>query len=260
MNYKKARHMNSRLIRRLIFSLTLALSFTAATPVIAHMGAEPSTDEDVAIAFFKTADTNPDFDRWAREGKSFKTVAPTRTDEFLFDEKQRLMRLWQKYDKVDPLIDISADVFIELKTTHDKDGNQLYWMYITFGTQDAVYFPYTYLDYKIAVIPQMIEAMMIQQIQKEQFDNMYAEFESKLNGEGSLSLQLKPIKAYIHQPYKIDGEDQWALLSDIATMSIKSHRTQAPYWIYSAQWYTSPMTGELRDLYKPPSSEGVSVP
>lgn len=252
--------MNSRTVRRLVFSLTIALFFAASTPATANMGAEPSTDEDVAIAFFKTADTNPDFDKWAREGKAFKTIAPARAADFLFDEKQRLMRLWQKYDKVDPLIDISANVLLELKTTHDKGGNQLYWMYITFGKDDAVYFPYTYLDYKIAVIPQMIETMMIQPIQKEQYDNMYTEFENKFSGEGNLSLQLKPIKAYIHQPYEIDGQDQWALLTDIATMSIKSHRTQAPFWIYSAQWYTSPMTGELRDLYKQPSANPLSGP
>ncbi len=248
--------MKSQIFRRPAFTLMLALFVVASLPAFAQMGVEPSTGEDVAIAFFKTAGTNPDFDKWAREGKAFKTVAPAKANDFLFDEKQRLMKLWRKYDNDDPIIDISANVYIDLKSTLNEDGEQLYWMYITFGNDSAIYFPFEYLEYKIAVIPQMIETLTIQQIQKEQFSLMYEEFKGKLSGEGNLSLQLKPIKAYIHQPYKIDGMDQWALLTDVATMSIKSHHTSAPFWTYSAQWYTSPVTEQLNDLYKLPSAQG----
>ena len=252
--------MNPPAFRRCLCLLAITFVVALSSSAFAQIGSEPSTEEDVAIAFFKTAGTNPDFDKWAREGKAYKTVAPARAADFLFDEKQRLMRVWRKYDTVDPIIDISSNVLIELKTTADEDGNQFYWMYLSFGKDSAVYFPFEYLEYKIAVIPQLIETMTIQQIQKEQFILMQEEFEGKASGEGKLSMQLKPVKAYIHQPYKIDGMDQWALLSDVATMSIKSHRTLAPYWNYSADWYMSPVTEELRDLYKPPDTDGMIAP
>lgn len=244
----------------LVFVLTLALFCAVAAPSFAQIGIEPSTNEDVAIAFFKTADTNPDFEKWARDGKGYKTIAPSQAADYLYDEKQRLMRLWKKYDGDNAMIDINTNVDIDLKTTADEDGNQFYWMYINFGKDSSVYFPFTYLEYKIAVIPQMIETMTIQKLQKEQFLLMQQEFDGKVRGQGSLSLQLKPVKAYIHQPYNIDGQDQWALLTDVATMSIKSHRTNAPYWNYSAQWYMSPVREELNDLYKPPASDGASIP
>jgi hypothetical protein len=253
MNYRIACYMIPRLIFFSIFLLFLATGQNAS----AQMRVEASSAEDVAIAFFKTANTNPDFELWAKSTQEFKTIAPARVNDYMFRETQRLMRLWQKYDTQEPIIDIKANVLLEVKATADKDGNQFYWMYISFGKDDAVYFPYKFQEYKIAVIPQMIETMMIQPLQKEQYEMIVQEFEGKATGNGTMYMQLKPVKAYIHQPYKIDNEDQWALLSDVATMSIKSVKTNTPYWTYSADWYTSPVTEELQDLYQTPS-QGVA--
>lgn len=244
--------------RCLFFFLCLALlSFTLGQNAHAQMRTKPSSGEDVAIAFFKTAGTNPDFERWAKGTKEYKTVAPARAKEYLHRERQRLMGAWQKYDRQEPILDIKVNVLLEVKTTIDKDGNEFYWIYISFGKDDAVYFPYEFQDYKIAVVPQMIETLMIQPLQKEQYTMILEEFENKAVGTGAMFMQLKPVKAYIHQPYKIDNEDQWVLLADIATMSIKSATSGKPYWAYSASWYTSPVTEELRDLFQTPS-QGIA--
>lgn len=242
--------MISRLLFPILFFLLLCLPLVAN----AQMKVKPSSEEEVAIAFFKTADTNPDFEKWARGSREFKSIASARVPEYLYDEKQRLMREWQKYDSQDPIIDVKSNVHLEIKAVQDQEGVDSYWMYISFGRDDAVYFPYEYQDYKIAVIPQMIETLMIQPLQKEQYLMMQEDMEGKRAGDAFIYLQLKPVKAYIHQPYKIDNKDQWALLCDIATMSIKSWRTDAPLWNYSADWYTSPVTKELKDLYQAPSA------
>jgi hypothetical protein len=250
--------MISRILCFALFSVALMLLACVGNPASAQMRGEPSNAEDIAIAFFKTAGTNPDFDKWAKGGKDYMTTAPARVPDFLYKEKQRLIQLWQKYDGTDPIIDIKADILVTLKTTADEDKNLFYWMYISFGKDDAVYFPYTYQDYKIAVIPQLIETLMIQQLQKEQYEMMLHEFGEKQEGSAVMYLQLKPVKAYIHQPYKIDGEEQWALLSDIATLSVKSYKTGSPFWNYSADWYMSPVTEELRDLYQAPAGSAPS--
>lgn len=242
------------MISRNLFACLLCLLLCVPADADAQMKVKPSSEEEVAIAFFKTADVNPDFEKWARGSREFKSIASARVPEFLYDEKQRLMREWQKYDSQDPIIDVKANVHLEIKNVQDQEGEDFYWMYISFGREDAVYFPYEYQDYKIAVIPQMIETLMIQPLQKEQYLMMMQEMENKRTGDASIYLQLKPVKAYIHQPYKIDNRDQWALLCDIATMSIKSWKTGAPMWNYSAEWYTSPVTQELKDLYQAPST------
>lgn len=245
------------MISRCLFLTFVLLSLAVATDARAQMREKPSSEEDVAIAFFKTAGTNPDFDLWAKGTQEYKTTAPARASEYLFREKQRLMRLWQKYDNQEPIIDVKAPVLLEVKTTTDEKGDESYWMYISFGKEEAAYFPYKFQEYQIAVIPQMIETLMIQPLQKEQYQMILREFENKAIGNGMMYMQLKPVKAYIHQPYKIDNKDQWALLADIATMSIKSMKSGTPYWTYSADWYTSPVTEELRDLFQTPS-QGVA--
>ena len=245
------------MISRLTFFCLTFFLLAMGQNANAQMRVEPSTAEDVAIAFFKTANTNPDFYLWAKGTQEYKTIAPSRANEYVFRETQRLMQVWQKYDKQEPIIDIKANVLLEIKATTDKDGNEFYWMYISLEQDDAVYFPYKFQEYKIAVIPQMIETLMIQPLQKEQYQMILGEFENKAVGNGKMYMQLKPVKAYIHQPYKIDNEDQWVLLSDIATISIKSVKTNAPYWTYSADWYTSPVTEELRDLFQTPS-QGIA--
>ncbi|HEU4838756.1 MAG TPA: hypothetical protein VFS88_05020 [Micavibrio sp.] len=242
------------MISRILFVSLLFLLLHAPTNAAAQMKVEPSDKEDVAIAFFKTAGINPDFEKWAKGSQEFKTIASARVPEFLYDEKQRLLREWKKYDAQDPIIDVKATIHLEIKTMQDQEGEESYWMYISFGRDDAVYFPYEYQEYKIAVIPQMIETLMIQPLQKEQYQMILQDMEGKRTGDAVIFLQLKPVKAYVHQPYKIDNQDQWALLTDIATMSVKSWKTGSPLWNYSADWYTSPVTQELKDLYQAPSA------
>ncbi len=216
-----------------------------------------STAEDVAIAFFHAAGSNPDFEKWAKAAPEFKRKSATRAPEFLYEEEQRLMKLWRDYDPARDLITIKASVDVELKAVQNKDGNEDYWMYITFKEGQATYFPFVYRIYKFAIIPQMIENLMMQQITKEQYDMMRADFiANSMMQRANLYVQLKPVKAYVNQPYTIDNVEQWALLADVVALTMRSQKTDAIFWNYGAKWYVSPVTKELRDLYKAPSSDG----
>lgn len=218
---------------------------------------DASTSEEVAIAFFKTADTNPDFDLWAKNTGEYKRRSATRAEEFLYDEKQRLMKEWKEYNPDEALLTVKANVNLELKAVADKNGNEHDWMYITFVDGHITYFPYVFQDYKIAVIPQKIESLMIQPITAEQYKMISTDFGNQQTGSALIHMSLKPTKAYIHQPYDIDGTQQWALLTDIVSMALTSSKTAAPYWNYGAAWYVSPKSKELRDLY---SGGSASMP
>lgn len=226
----------------------------------AQSGQEPSTAEDVAIAFFKTGDTAPDYDKWAKSTDEYGRTATTRVAEYLYKEKQRLMRRYTEYNPEEDFLNVRSNVEVELKAIEDKDGNITYWLYILPGAQQTVYFPYTFMDYKLAVIPQMFETLMIHQIQKEQLDIMRNDFEGSMRGAAYLYLQLKPVRSYIHQPYKIDGIDQWTLLTDIVSMALRSTKNNQPFWHYGASWYSSPVTEGLKDLYQPKQESDISIP
>lgn len=238
------------------FALFLTLSFGAFSgKANAQMQAEASTGEEVALAFFHTAKTNPDFELWAKSAKEYKRRSATRAKDFIYEESQRLMRAWRDYDPDRELITVNADVSIDLKTVLEKNGDQTYWMYISLDEKGVTYFPFKHMDYNIAVIPQMIENLMIQKITEEQFTIMQEDFKRLHDGAASLLLQLRPTKAYINQPYMIDNVEQWVLLSDIVSMTLRSAKDDAIFWNYGADWYVAPRTNELRDLYKVPTDE-----
>lgn len=251
------------------FYRTLRLSFFAfvligiqaiAAPVSSAPGGDEfATGEDVAIAFFKAGHTNPNFDLWAKNTRNYKVAPPARASEILFEEKQRLIKKWQAYDLEENVLDIGGKVNVELQKVLTKEGIEEYWMHLTFEEGDVTYFPYKFQDYEFAVIPQQIETLLIQKLQKEQYDLINGSIK---NGEGMayISLQLKPVKAYMQQPYKIDNKEQWALLCDIATMSLISPNNKQTLWNYGANWYVSPVTQELRDLYREPAKNTEATP
>lgn len=237
------------------FLMMLGMVVCAVQPAHSQVAA---TGEDVAIAFFKTGETNPDFDMWAKSSRDYRVAPPVRADEVLHTEKQRLMQKWRDYDTKESVLNITAMVSVELKTITNKDGSEQYWMYIVFPQGEVTYFPYKYLKYDLAVIPQQIESLMIQPLPKDQYMMIRTNLGDTTGANAYLSMQLKPTKAYLQQPYIIDNKEQWALMCDVATMSLLSYKTKQVMWTYSADWYVSPVTQQLRDLYQAPA--GAAVP
>ncbi len=240
--------ISNALFRLALFILTGQLLIS---PALAQIKSQTSTGEDIAIAFFKTAGTNPDFDLWAAGGAKYKNAPPASGGKTLGEEKQRLMRLWQDYDTDHDTLDVKSPVLVELKKTMDSKGDEQYWMYMEFAQGKATYFPYVYQEYKFAVIPQMIEKMSIQQLTRQQYELVQKSLGNK-GGTGDLFLQLKPVKAYIQQPYNIDNVEQWMFLCDIASLTLRTPKEGTLLWNYGADWYVAPETEELMDLYKKP--------
>lgn len=243
------------MISRSLAFLALLCLLCGARPAFAQVD-EAVQAEDVAIAFFKTGETAPDFDKWARNSKEYKVAAPAMAREIFFNEKQRLISKWRAFDPSDNMITVGGRIRVEVTVEVNKEGFEQHWMYLTFENHDVAYFPFKYLDYNIAVIPQQIETLLIQPLTKDQYELLRADMRGMPKGWAYLELQLRPVKSYIHQPYEIDGKEQWALLCDVATMSLVSQRTHSSMWNYGADWYVSPVTDQLRDLYQN-SGEGT---
>ncbi len=236
------------------FFRTLAFLVLIGSVLVFPKGANAQEDdtasaEDIAIAFFKTAKITPDFEKWARGSNGFKTVAPAMVPEFLDKEKQRLARRWKAYDEQEHVFNVRTSAQVELKVNADSKGKEQYWMYLSFMTGAATYFPYSFQDYNFAVIPQRMDQLMIQPLERLQYEAIFKNFGESAKGSGWLYMQMKPAKAYADKPYEIDGMEQWALMADIVTMSLLSTDGTA-LWNYGASWYVSPKTRELQDLYK----------
>jgi hypothetical protein len=237
----------------------LFLIFLGLSGAAMAQSAPLSTGEDVAFAFFKTGGQNPDFDLWAKKSKGYQNAAPALVNEYLAEEKQRLMRRWKDYNAAEDLLTIAAPVTLIVRKTQDANQAEQFSMDIAFDAGEITYFPYTHYDYNFALIPQNFEPLLRPALAPEQFRLIFAELGEKSIGPAQLFLQLQPVKAYINEPYKIDGVDQWAIICNVASLSLKSAKTGQALWDYTAPWYISPVKEKVQDLYTD-APNGVPTP
>lgn len=235
---------------RALLSL-LALFLLIAPPARAQ--SELSTSEDVVIAFFKTGGHPPNYTTMAKGSPQYRNIPPARLDEFIAKESQRLKQEYAKYNPQTDLISIRARVMVELHREILEDKSIHHSMTIFFGKDDSLFFPYAVGDYHIAVVPKKMDSSFKQNIEQ----NQYALIENALGstrGTVPLYIQLKPAKAYLDEPLMMSGEEQWALLADVAGLILTDSKG-GRLWTYAPDWYVSPMTKELRGIYSEKTEE-----
>jgi hypothetical protein len=236
--------------RVLLYSGIVVCTLFFSPPAKSQTEAEISSSEDVAIAFFRTAGANPDFGLWAKNHEEYKRQSETRAADFLFKEKQRLIKRWQDYEQDRDLITVHMTVNIALEQLPSEESENHYLMHMDFEQGSLTYFPFEYQDYKIAVIPQRLEKFLKQEITPAQYASMNEVVGKDSEGTVDAFIQMKPTKSYISQPYMIDNHEQWAMIADIVVLSLRAPSDQRILWNYGADWFVSPVTKELRDLYK----------
>lgn len=229
---------------------TIALTFLllALWPSGAQAQYALSDSEDVVIAFFKTAGTPPNYETLAKISKQYYLTPPARQDDFLSKEKARLQAAYNSFDPDRKLLTIRTSANITLYKVQGDEDTVTHGMTISFGKDDALFFPYEHGTYKIAVLPQKMGARFDQNLAPQQYDLIRQTFGDKDNGRAPLYVQLKPVKAYLDQPYRIGGTEQWALVADVAGLILTDSKGTR-LWTYAADWYVSPMTEQLRNMY-----------
>lgn len=236
---------------RLCFpALLLAALLTCAQGTRAQTGTEASSSRDVFLAFFKAGGTMPDFEKMIRERDDFRLVPRTRERTHIAEEKRKLLAEWQALDQNEDLLLVRVPVFVELARRTGVQEQAVHTLTFTFEQADNLYFPYEYMDYKIALMPQKAEDLMYQQISETE----YGVIRSGLGENGAergmahLWFRLKPVKSYLNQPYEIDNADQWVFLANIAGLSLTGEDGRN-LWNYTAPWYVSPVTDDLLTIY-----------
>lgn len=233
-----------------LLGLAIGISTIGLSCSVRAADIKMATGEDVAIAFFKTADTTPNFDGWVKNNPDYMVVPPDSVVAYIKKEKQRLLRRWKNYDASEDMLNIRVPIVANLESAPDEAGNQQYTLHLDFYDKDVTYFPYIFGEYKFAVMPLKLKTMFHQPLSKEQYDTIKRDLSR--DNAALLFLALKPVKAHTDQPYDIDGVEQWVLKTDIASMTLKTKNGRTDLWNYNAQWYIPPETGKVLDLYKHP--------
>ncbi len=233
--------------------LLLALSLTIhSLPAMAKSQVVAANGEDVALAFYKSADAKPNFEKWAMGSKAFKYQSVTEARSFIRKERQRLEQKWINLDRNGDLLTIRTTNPVDVIADMERDENdpEGYKLVILLDKTRKTFFPYTHMGDPYAVIPKNIESVLSHQIDRAQAEFILNDIKHNPAQGVVIDFGIKPSKAYTDKPHKIGKEDQWVLMGDVVSISISSKQTGKVLWDYGAQWYVSPKTQEVLDLHR----------
>lgn len=226
---------------------------------IAHAQKRPQflTDEDAAIAFYKTGGIVPNFERWIKQRDPYRHTQPTRRPDVFDAEMARLQQRYQAFYPRKTLIKVQTSVTVSLLQTQDDNQQPVYHIKSQFAlAPDANYFPYKFLGERIIIAPDKIDQAMQGTLTALEYQNAINTSQSSKDHRMIVTMVTK--KADLSKPYKIDGIDQWILVTDIISLEIWNKYGQL-IWQYTKPGYLSPNAEQINKLYdlKPQKSSGI---
>lgn len=248
---------NTRYQTNLAFRLIILMTayiFFISSAAFAQNDRDFSTAQDVAIAFYKTGDTVPNFKNWVEETEPYKTTPLAKRPQVMETELTKLQKAYQAFSPTKDYLLLRTYVSLKPKMVEPVPSEDLsqenmepsYSMDITFSNApEALYFPYDFIGQRIAVMPYELDSFMSQDLSKEEHDFI----QSKLTGQNLMVVRLKCRESDLSLPHKIDGIHQWVFKTEIASMEIWNNKGLL-LWEYTAPWYITPTVLELKDLYE----------
>ena len=207
-----------------------------------------SSTEDVAIAFYKTGNVVPNFESWIKARPPYNETPWARREMMMEQEKSRLQLAYKNFNPEEDFLVVRTSVGLDPQEHTDEKGVKTYTLPITFTeAPEALYFPYDFMNERIVIVPHKLDIIMNGNISSNQYELVKEAV--RVSAKNTMIVRLKPIKADLSKPYKIDGMDQWALTAEVVSMEVWSQQGRL-LWEYTAPWYVSPNTKKLNNLFE----------
>lgn len=235
--------------------LTLALIVTTGTtPVLASslppttapsnivpydkqlVSRKPSTNDEVGIAFLKSAGIMPDFKKAVESSSAFKAMDPAGQQNYLALQQNKLNTAYLAFTPK------KSDLIVRMKVNasfrRETDGTAT--LRIKPPTDGQIYFPFFFANYPIALLVNGIETFQNVVLTKEEGDIVYSRL--ALNGTATLLLQLYPTAADATAPMLLDNVSQYPLLTDIGYIGLLNQDAEQ-IWAWKNEKYNPSKLG-----------------
>jgi hypothetical protein len=240
------------MVTRFSCPLILFLGMVFLSSPAAAQRLEFSTSQDVALAFYKTADITPNFERWVAETEPYNLTPLGRRPQVMEEETAKLFNEYNAFDPDEDFLTIRTFVTLSPVSGTDDNGTPFYRLDLVYpDAPEIVYFPYEFRDQHFAVMPYNTESVMSSPIART--EHTFLKENTHPARPYLFALRLKPVQAMTDAPYKLDEHEQWVLKTNVASAEIWSD-TGVLLWEYSAPWYVAPQVKELNNLYVDPDN------
>jgi hypothetical protein len=191
-----------------------------------------STNDDVGIAFLKTASNFPDFGKIVEKSEAYIKLDPLAQSDFKAKMVESLQGKYLSFQpgKSDLIIRLKVDILFG----RDPDGKGKI-SFRTFKT-DPIYFPFFFADYPIALIINDFE--MFREIHLDKLEAELVYNRLSLDGFATMLLQVHPIAADDKTPIDLDGIPQYPLLAEIGYIGLLNNSAEQ-IWAWENTKYDS---------------------
>jgi hypothetical protein len=186
-----------------------------------------SSAEEIAIAFYHTANIVPNFRHWIWHRDPYKRSPAAHRSRVFDEEMLRLQTAYQTFNKRRDLLMLRFPV--DIKPRQEKDA---YYLGMTLkGLDQAHYLSYRFMEEQIAVFPFGMDVVMDSRIDKRLYDRLVAMDQERAQPVLLAAMEAKQANA--DRPYNIDGLQQWVFKTKIETMTLYTQEGDV-LWEYTA--------------------------
>ncbi len=227
----------------ILCALILVLPITAQ----AQKSQRAATSEQVALAFYRMGNAVPNWENWIKSTAPYNLTPWAHREKIFKQEQLRLQNAYAKFNPERHFLIVHTKVMMQPNKKIDEDGKESYHLPIKFkSAPEAEFFPYDFLTDRIIIVPYKLKGIMNDEIEKNEYD-----FLIKNNASGkefTMVAQLRADEANIEKPLVINKVNNWALYTDIVSMSIWNN-DGILLWEHSAPWYVSKTKRDINQLY-----------
>ena len=232
----------------------IALIMTAHNSAAAQSRLKIASTEDIAIAFYKTGNIIPNFEQWIKQRDPYINTPFTMREELYEKELARLKLKYISFNPAENLLPINTTVSLDARKKKQADGTEKYYLIAKFKkAPDALYFPYDFLEERIALMPYSLDKFMTLEIPKG--DYLHIMRDKLTSGNKMAIFHMRAHEADFTQPYKIDGIEQWVFKTKIAAVEFWNTDKNRFIFEYSKPEYSSQNTIDLQELFKKDQDE-----
>lgn len=180
----------------------------------------PSTNDEVGIAFLKTANNFPDFGTIVEDTDAYRNLNPLAQQDYKSKMVNKLQNSFMTFSpkKSDLIIRVKVNVLFK-KLANGEGIIQLK----TFP-DDPVYFPFYFAKYPIALIVKDMELFRELHLDKADTDIVYSRL--SLSGDATLLLQLYVLAADDTKTIELDNIPQYPLLTEIGYIGLLNSQAE----------------------------------
>ncbi len=234
-----------------ILSVFLFIGLTSFSVEPANAHDPVSSSMEIGFAFYKMANTSPDFQKWMMESEEYKNASFGDKTKLLVKGIDDMRKQFHAFAPEEDQLIVGVDGRAVVLPSAE-DSRYPYTLNLLLGDDEVDFFPYEIAGEWIAVVVKDMPKYLTHNLTQANYDqiqhNLGMPLPLTLKKNMKIIFKMKPVSVDAEKPLAMNGHDFWLMMAEPATVSL--WRRDSFVWETKASWYNSDTEIELRKLFR----------